>query len=322
MILNQAFYLSLMTAIYSRFADNYIDQVVNNILIPEHEVHPGKFPMDRYRRFIYEKRDKADFDDWLLQNNVPLLMNILEKGRILPEGRRSRMPEYDHIFPKSKLPAHSYSEEQINHYANMRLISAKDNNRKRNQDPKNYFEDQPEVMEYYLKPPGLLDYSQYPEFLQERRILIWEKVRIFLGLSESAEPISTTILALETKAIAPIDSEEDILDEATLIRRMISRAPISYGQRILYKTLYLASDDGMNNRELAETLSLTPYQFAGLLGALGKRVNGTEGSNQFGRIGLNLLFDISRSGDIWNYRLRPVFRTILEEDQIVDLEKA
>ena len=190
MKLNQALYLSLMTAIYSRFADNYIDQVVNNILIPAQETQPDIFPLDQYLRFIYEKRDKSSIDDGLLQNNLPLLMNILEMGRVLPEGRRSRVPEYDHIFPKSKLPDYGFSEEQINHFANMRLIPAKDNNWKRNQDPKIYFEKWPEVMDYYLMPQGILDYEQYLEFLQARRLLIWEKVNTFLGLSGEVEPLS------------------------------------------------------------------------------------------------------------------------------------
>jgi hypothetical protein len=322
LVLNQALYLSLMTAVYSRFADNYIDQVVNNILIPAHKVQAGQFPMDRYRRFIHEKREKVDFDDWLLQNNLPLLMNILEKGRILPEGQRSRVPEYDHIFPKSKLPSYGYSEEQINHYANMRLISAKDNNWKRNQDPKTYFERWPEVMEYYMMPAGLLDYAQYPEFLQERRKLIWAKVRTFLGLSDKFETIPPSYQP-SPKDILPTDRIEEVsideeIDEATLIRRMLTRGPISYGQRCLYQELYHAGEQGMNNRELAQVLSRTPYQFAGLLGALGKRIFGTKGNKQYSDNGINLVLEVSRSGNLWNYRLRPVFRKILEEDQIVN----
>jgi hypothetical protein len=320
-LLNQALYLSLMTAVYSRLADTYIDQVVSNILIPEHEAEAGRFPMERYRRFVYEKRQKANFDDAILQSHLPLLMNILESGRILPEGQRARMPEYDHIFPKSKLPKHGYSEEQINHFANMRLISAKDNNWKRNQDPKPYFDQFPEVMDYYLVPQGLLDYEQYPEFLARRRELIWDKVRTFLGLSERFEPTFMDVKPSVSK-VPEVRISEDldtkVMDESELIRRMLTRAPISYGQRALYQEMYRAGEDAKTNRELAQALSLTPYQFAGLLGALGNRIQRTEGRETFGNIGIHLLFEISRAGDLWSYRLRPVFRKILEDDRILE----
>ncbi|OGO28258.1 MAG: hypothetical protein A2136_00285 [Chloroflexi bacterium RBG_16_54_11] len=50
-------------------------------------------------------------------------MNIFEGGTKLPEGRRIKRPEVDHIFPQSKLRLRGISEEQINDYANLRLIS-------------------------------------------------------------------------------------------------------------------------------------------------------------------------------------------------------
>jgi uncharacterized protein with ParB-like and HNH nuclease domain len=183
MHMNHALYLSLMTTVFSRFADNYIDSVVSNVLIPAHNQQPGIFPLSGFRRFIYEKRDKAELDDWLLQNSLPLLMNILDNGRVLPEGKRARVPEYDHIFPKSKLHELGFEENLINHFANMRLIPAKDNNWKRDQDPQPYFANKPEVMNYYLMPPGLLEYEQFNDFLQARRALIWNKVNTFLGIT-------------------------------------------------------------------------------------------------------------------------------------------
>ena len=64
-------------------------------------------------------------------------------------------------------------------------------------------------------------------------------------------------------------------------------------------------------------LSITPYQFAGLMGALGKRIEGTKGSEHYGGIGINLIFEITRIGNLWNYRLRSVFRYILEEERII-----
>jgi hypothetical protein len=316
MIMNQALYLSLMTAVYSRFADNYIDQVVKNIFIPAQKSQPGIFPIDAYRNFIYGKREKAYIDDWLLQNNLPLLMNILEKGRVLPEGRRSQVPEYDHIFPKSKLPEYGYSEEQINHYANMRLISAKDNNWKRNQDPKDYFSSNPEVMSYYLIPEGLLDYEKFPEFLEARREKIWKEVRTFLGISEETPTSSPPPPTIPTNEW--MSKVEEIIDEKKLSKLVITRQPpITNLQKKLFKVLFDSGINGMNNLEIAEALALNPYQFAGLMGALGRRVVNTQGYPKHSGLGINLLFDISSPGIGFHYRLRPIFREVLEEEEIV-----
>ena len=325
MQLNQALYLSLMTTVYSRFADNYIDQVVNNILILAHESQPGVFPMEQYRRFIYEKREKYSIDDPLLQNNIPLLMNILEKGRILPEGRRSRRPEYDHIFPKGKLPDYGYSEESINHYANMRLISAKDNNWKRAQDPKPYFEEWPNVMDYYLIPSGLLEYKQYPEFIKTRREMILERVRTFLGISKEVESFDSSSPPPQKDIFQPIeerlDSEEGEFDEIALIMRVLTRAPISEGQLTLYQLLYTAGDNGMTAAELQEQLNISGPQFGGLTGALGRRINGTQGVAQSRlHFFIHSVYWVNIKKEL-HYWLRPVFRKILEDGQFISEAK-
>lgn len=309
MNMNQALYLSLMTAVYSRFADSYIDHVVNKILVPAQKSNPGIFPLESYRHFIYEKRQKDVIDDSLLQANLPLLMNILERGRVLPEGKRSRVPEYDHIFPKSKLRDQGYLDNLINHYANIRLISAKDNNWKRDQDPKTYFCKYPNIMEYYLMPAGLLEYGQYKEFLEERRNKIWDKVQGFLGLSGSQ-----TVERNHDQE--PQQTLDQVVDEETVIRRVLERAPISKGQLALYKLLYSAGSQGMKTRELATCLSLTRIQFAGLMGALGRRIWHTPGMDKTNLQGIYLLFDIQEVDNEWIYRLRPIFRKILDEKQI------
>jgi hypothetical protein len=157
--MNYALYLSLMTTLFSRFADNYIDQVVNNIILPSHQKNPGQFPLDEYLAFMHSKQGRNQLDDWLLQNNINYLMNILEGGTRLPEGRRSRRPEVDHIFPHSKLQALGVPEDRVNYYANFRLISQPENNWKRAQDPQPYFMANPRAAERYYIPTDLLTYK-------------------------------------------------------------------------------------------------------------------------------------------------------------------
>ena len=185
--MNHALYLSLMTALFSRFADNYIDRVVNTIILPSHEKNPGYFPLEDYLEFMQSRQGHSQLDDWLLQNNISYLMNILEGGTRLPEGRRSRRPEVDHIFPNSKLQTLRIPEDRINHYANFRLISQPENNWKRAQDPQPYFKANPKAAARYYIPTNLLAYDQYEQFLEKRREMIWQRLAQFFGLDQGSE---------------------------------------------------------------------------------------------------------------------------------------
>lgn len=186
--MNHALYISLMTAVFSRYADNYIDHVVNNILLPSHKRNPGVFPIDEFLAFIQSKQGYSELDDKLLQDNISYLMNILEGGTNLPEGRRSRRPEIDHIFPHSKLLGLGYPEDQVNHYANFRLISKYENNWKRAQDPGPYFSANPMAVKRYLIPPRLFKYDQFSQFIEKRRELIWKRLYQFFGINQQFPP--------------------------------------------------------------------------------------------------------------------------------------
>ena len=208
LLMNRTLYLALMTSTFSRFADNYVDQVVNNIFKPHNRDKPGEFPAQAFNQFIYGKQGRDHIDDGLLQANINYLMNILEGGTRLPEGRRNRRPEVDHIFPQSKLREKGFEEEQVNHYANLRLISQADNNWKRAQDPRPYFADNPISARHHLVPTDCLEYEQYPVFLEKRQQLIWEHINRFFGIQAglSAPPLPEEAEAFEE--ITP-EPEED-----------------------------------------------------------------------------------------------------------------
>ena len=127
---------------------------------------------------------------------------MLFRSTRLPEGRRSRRPEVDHIFPKSKLAELKTAEDRINHYANFRLISQPENNWKRAQDPQPYFKNNPRAAARYYIPEDLLDYSRYEQFLEKRKEKIWARLDQFFGLNSSREkpnepektiPVETTL---------------------------------------------------------------------------------------------------------------------------------
>ena len=105
---------------------------------------------------------------------------------------------------------------------------------------------------------------------------------------------------------------EDQTPLVEMIKRVITRRFIAYGQMALYQALH-ASPEGLSKTELADqirggdTRSLT-----GVLGALGNRINATE-PFKARRPGIGLFVEISRRGNEWHYRMRRELRAAIEE---------
>ena len=192
-----------MSTVYYRAAASRIDITTREIFGPPFGRLNGIFPLADFRAFVKRHSGRDRIDDWLLQKNVHLLMNMIEGGTLLPQGRRRHRPEVDHIVPRSKLLQASYPAEEVNHFANFRLISKHDNIWKSNLDPKPYFENNPGVAEQYLIPFEYLEYEQYPEFLALRKKKIWDRVQEFLGLTAEEMP--------QEERIAPGD-ENRVID--------------------------------------------------------------------------------------------------------------
>jgi len=218
--MTHALYLSLMTGTFSRYADSRIDGIINEVVDTARQTEPGVFPLSQFLAFVKRREGHDRIDNWLLQRSIPLLMNILEGGTIFPKGRRRHRPEVDHIFPASKLRAAGYEEDEVNDFANLRLISKRNNVWKSNQDPKPYFDENPGVAEQYLIPSELLDYDQYREFLLARRKRIWDRIQTFLGLADDELPRDDRVIPGEENAV--IDRLEQQLRD--LIHATLAKA--------------------------------------------------------------------------------------------------
>ncbi len=97
---------------------------------------------------------------------------------------------------------------------------------------------------------------------------------------------------------------------------MLKRIPIPPGQQQLYQALYKAGEKGLSSSELSSTLNRTRYQLSGVLGALGVRVNGTQGLENKG--GIAAIFDISQlSRGEYQYRMKPILIHALELEHVV-----
>lgn len=97
---------------------------------------------------------------------------------------------------------------------------------------------------------------------------------------EAIEARRQEILAWAVRrwAVAPIEpSTKGPGDEMEMARRAVTRIFVPRGQMLLYKVLYAAGPEGVPNNELQERMGVTKAQLLGVLGALGRRINRTEG---------------------------------------------
>lgn len=98
-------------------------------------------------------------------------------------------------------------------------------------------------------------------------------------------------------------------------RRLLTRRPVPRGQKQLYKALYDAGDEGLSGEELVTVMGRRDSSdLSGVLGALGRRINGTPGYGEEARPGIEMVFTFEQLPDgQWCYFLRPEMRAVLEE---------
>jgi hypothetical protein len=101
-------------------------------------------------------------------------------------------------------------------------------------------------------------------------------------------------------------------DTVKLIVRVVSRAFIPRAQFIVYATLLEAGVQGVSMKVLLDRIRISGAQLAGVMGALGRRVNTTEGLGD-SQPGTGLLMDWRMVDGITHYTMRPELREALEE---------
>ena len=119
-----------------------------------------------------------------------------------------------------------------------------------------------------------------------------------------------------------IDSLLRLLDEgkgpdtatADAVRKMLTRIPIADGQMALYKALYAAGDAGMTQEQLSAATGRSARELSGVMGALGRRINNTEGLEG---LGTGAVLDCRWGGSGWWYQMLPLLREALEAEGLV-----
>jgi hypothetical protein len=97
-----------------------------------------------------------------------------------------------------------------------------------------------------------------------------------------------------------------------LINTVITRRPLTENQLRLFKALYEAGDSWVSKSELANRMHVNDESsVTGILGALGNRINQTEGvAPPFDGIGLLMTWETFH--DELRYRMLPELRSVID----------
>lgn len=150
------------------------------------------------------------------------------------------------------------------------------------------------------------------------------KAYLFEGTAQEVIEVMTAMQAMPNAAaqdaavaVAPTVAEEGEDKEFVSIevaRRVLSRRPLSREQLAVLKMLYSALPDWVPAAKLQAAISYTPAQFAGLMGAFGRRFSHTEGF-----VENTWLFDAEWDYEVgaYNYRLPETVKAAMEAEKLV-----
>lgn len=127
----------------------------------------------------------------------------------------------------------------------------------------------------------------------------------YLFDSSSTQPQEAPIAKDSTPTVDPVDA----------VRAMLTRIPISNGQKAVYKAL---AGGRLAQAELFEQTGRPSQVMAGVLGALGRRINNTPEIHQAGLPGdTSAMFNWEKEAGVWYISLQPYALEALEEEGVI-----
>lgn len=246
-----------------------------------------------------------------------------------------------HIFPRAYLRRHGLTKQaDVNSIVNRTLISDETNNKISDAAPADYLASvavfpsgpTPTLMEPHFLMDSAIEImrnangtltnaevaTRYEAFRQARESAIIAEIRRACGVEQSTTARNTSQVGGTTVSMSPShNGAEDSGPEQTVsdaIWRILTRIPIPVGQQKVYRALYDAHEHGLTGAELAQQIGRDISELSGVLGALGSRINQTEGSGLATKPGITLVFDIQKvTNNQWHYRMLPELRSALEK---------
>lgn len=140
-----------------------------------------------------------------------------------------------------------------------------------------------------------------------------EILAVFPHLKNSPAP---TIIPSTASTNGASDSAEAESNYVSLrvARKVLTRRRLNPTQAIVLKEIYRAHPELVLATDLHEKTSYTPAQFAGLMGAIGRRVSHTEGYMDGD---LFFIQEWNEEADCWAYGLPSSVREALENEKLI-----
>lgn len=142
------------------------------------------------------------------------------------------------------------------------------------------------------------------------------EVAVNLGISKVSEAVPPVPLeeaeVVGGASVTPIEDQEPV--SVTFARRVLKRREISEPMMAVLKALYDAKDGYVGSNKLCEVSNYTKPQFAGLMGAFGRRISHTEGYDQE-TFFFTYVWD--EEGSEWRYSIPPSVREALVKEKLI-----
>ena len=113
----------------------------------------------------------------------------------------------------------------------------------------------------------------------------------------------------------PTQIEDNVVQPKEAIRKMIKRRPVPQGQRDVYKAL---RNGEVKSEDMAEKIHRRASEYAGVMGALGRRINNTKEINSAGLpANVYAIINYRKSEDGTFLSLTPEAKEVLEEEGLI-----
>ncbi len=289
----------------------------------------------------YSVRDSASYASNVYSGVFCLL--ALRDARDWRRGESIELQKLQdhHIFPRAYLQRHGLTKQtDVNSIVNRTLISDETNNKISDAAPAEYLASgdvfpsgpTPILMEPHFLLSNAIDIlhgapenltnaevaASYEAFRQTREAAIVAEIRRACGIEHFAKiredahrSQTATTVSVPGAATPPMSVARTASDG---IWHVLTRIPIPGGQQKVYRALYDAHDQGLTAIELAQHIGRDVKELSGVLGALGTRINQTEGSGLAVKPGIALVFGMQKlANNQWQYRMLPELRAALEK---------
>ena len=180
------FYISAFTRLFTRYSEFRIKIYIRDYLKPKFDKGDFEFSLNDAMNFLKRYESFDGINDEIINNNLHLTLNLLQRNFDMETLYEWNDPEIDHIFPKSTLRDKGWEDYDINHYANYWYLPKKTNRNKSNKHPKDFLKDKKDPqalglsdtkLKKHFIDTELLNFHRYSTFIKDRS----SKIRNFIS---------------------------------------------------------------------------------------------------------------------------------------------